>query len=237
MYRALRGLFQRLRSAQYALFLSLALFIAPPLQSQPVVSSPLPGAQLRGVIPIIGTTDVANFTRYELSFGYDPNPTNTWFLLTDAASARVNSELYLWDTTAINDGTYMVRLRVYDAANNAQDYLLTNISVVNDAPVVPVTRAPAATATAVPPTVTPTALAIAVALPTATPVQLAIDTVDVDQPSAIAISLQPFTEALLRGVLLTGSLAVVFGAYRNLRRRYRYKALAWWRELKARSRR
>lgn len=207
---------------------------------QPNIAAPLPGTQLRGVVPIVGTSDIPNFVRYEISFGYDPNPTNTWFLLVSEETARVNSELFLWDTTRINDGSYMLRLRVFDAGNNSTDYLVTNVSVGNDAPLQLATPVPTATATSLPVTPTPTATAITIAqiAPTATPLQLAIDDVPASTtPSAVSVALQPFTEALLRGILLTGSVALLFGFYLNLRRRYRFRALAWWRELKARSRR
>ncbi len=242
-YCVLRGQNSGRRLAYYALFLLTIILLpntASYAQQQPTISAPLPGTQLRGTVPIIGTSDVANFSRYEISFGYDPNPTNTWFLLTSESTARVNSELFLWDTTSINDGNYMVRLRVFDTANNSTEYLLTNVSVGNDAPLVLATPVPTATATPLPVTPTPTATTITIAqvAPTATPLQLAIDDLpEATAPSAVSVALQPFTEALLRGILLTSSIALVFGFYLNLRRRYRYRALAWWRELKARSRR
>src|SRR3989304_3628957 len=54
-------------------------------QGVAVITSPLDGAIVSGVVPISGAATHPQFQRYELAFGYSPDPTDTWFSLQDPA--------------------------------------------------------------------------------------------------------------------------------------------------------
>src|SRR6266567_3674934 len=83
-------------------------------QGVAVITSPLDGAILNGLVPITGTATHRQFQRYELAFAYSPNPTGTWFPLQAAVNTQVVNEIIgRWDTTQISDGLYSLRLRVY----------------------------------------------------------------------------------------------------------------------------
>src|SRR5574341_1764171 len=108
-----------LRLRQVAsLVLLIGALLPAPVQAQDqgvaAITAPLEGAVVSGFVPVIGTATHPQFQRYELAFGYDPNPTDTWFSLGEPfASQVVNDVLGRWDTTGLSDGTYLLRLRVY----------------------------------------------------------------------------------------------------------------------------
>ncbi len=131
-----------------------------------VITSPLEGAVLNGLIPITGSATHPQFTRYELAFGYSPNPTDTWFSMQAPATSQViNEVLGTWDTTQISDGLYVLRLRVFYADGAYLESFVANVRVQNNSltqppPTAgpPATETPAPTATVpvidLPPTAT-----------------------------------------------------------------------------------
>jgi hypothetical protein len=77
------------------------------------ISRPAEGDSVSGVVTILGSASSPSFDHFELSFGYDPNPTDTWFPVGDSVTTQVSfGRLGLWDTTKITDGTYALRLTV-----------------------------------------------------------------------------------------------------------------------------
>jgi len=121
-------------------------------QGVAVITSPLEGALLTGLIPITGSATHPQFTRYELAFGYSPNPTDTWFSLQAPATSQViNEVLAVWDTTKITDGLYVLRLRVFYGEGAYLETFVANVRVQNSTPAAPTlpppTAGPAATAT------------------------------------------------------------------------------------------
>lgn len=109
------------------------------------ISSPLDGAVLSGVVDLRGTT----FSAWDLSFSYQDDPTGAWFPLAQSSDPVSEGSLATWDTTAITDGFYVLRLRV-SAADGSQVFKI-NVRVLNYSPVE--TATPTLTATL---TVTPT---------------------------------------------------------------------------------
>ena len=52
---------------------------APQAQGdQAAILSPADGEQVSGLVPVFGTATAADFARYELAYGPDPNPSDTW---------------------------------------------------------------------------------------------------------------------------------------------------------------
>jgi hypothetical protein len=142
------------RAVWLGLVLALALLRPGGARAQDqgvaVITSPLEGGILSGLVPITGTATHPQFQRYELSFAYSPNPTDTWFPLQPPAATQVVNEIIgRWDTTLISDGVYTLRLRVYFSDTAYLEAFVPNIRVQNTAPTQP---APAATpATGTPP--------------------------------------------------------------------------------------
>jgi hypothetical protein len=124
------------------------------------ITSPASGEVISGVVTISGTADHPWFVGYDLSFAYDPNPTDTWFPVGEPLHSPVSDgRLALWDTTSISDGEYQLRLRVWLQDGSAMLAQVTALRVRNRTPVETATTGPAAapagTPTPVPPTATP----------------------------------------------------------------------------------
>jgi hypothetical protein len=146
-------------------------------QGVAVITSPLDGAILNGLVPINGTATHPQFQRYELAFAYSPNPAGNWFALQPPVITQVVNEIIgRWDTTQISDGLYSLRLRVYYSETAFLEAFVQNVRVQNATPTpvviapetptppVAITLPPLATATAtatapgiqLPPTIEPT---------------------------------------------------------------------------------
>ncbi len=149
----------------------------PQDQGLAVITSPLEGAGAAGLLPISGTATHPQFERYELSFAYSPNPTDTWFPIAPRGTAPVVNELLgRWDTSQISDGLYTLRLRVFYADGAFLEAFVGNLRVQNATPTPPLgpgteaagpSPTPAVPATAtqpiivLPPTSTPRATTVA----------------------------------------------------------------------------
>ena len=80
------------------------------------LESPASDDVLRGVVQIEGTADAPDFASADLAFAYDSDETNTWFLIAEIDQPVSNAALGTWDTSAISDGDYVLRLRVSSLA-------------------------------------------------------------------------------------------------------------------------
>ncbi len=104
-------------------------------QGAAVIAAPLEGAIVSGLVPLSGTATHPEFRRYELAFGYDPNPTDTWFSIQDPATSQIiNDILGRWSTSDITDGVYVLRLRVYWSERDFLEAFVHNIHVQNATP-------------------------------------------------------------------------------------------------------
>jgi hypothetical protein len=145
-----------------AFFLLLTTHLA---QLRPAIVSPRPGDALQGKIVIAGTSDAIGFLSSELAFAYPTDPTGTWFLIAQSRVAVQDGSLAEWDTTAITDGNYTLRLRVFLDDGTSFDVLVPDLRVRNYTPVETPTPGPTtATLTPTLPAVTPTRR-----IPTSTP--------------------------------------------------------------------
>ena len=164
------------------------------------ISNPLDGSLVQGVVNITGKTEVNGFSRYEVEFAYDQNPTVTWFLLLRSDRQVKDGQLTSWDTSSLTDGDYSIRLRVYFADGSWRDAAVSGVKVRNYT----------STQTAVPtqtpklnPTSPPTRTASPTPSPMSTPTPL---------PANMAeLSLRQVWSSLGRGALVTVLLFIVFG--------------------------
>ena len=128
------------------LFLPFMLFLLAAQDLPPVaIVSPAPGEVLRGQVNIIGSTNVPDFISAQLDFSYASAEADTWFPLQTLSQGVFDSPLYTWDTTAITDGDYILRLRVITAGGSTRE-VTVSVTLQND--IVPVTPTLAPTTTA-----------------------------------------------------------------------------------------
>lgn len=199
---------------RYFVFLPFVLFLLAAQESPVAISAPEPGAILRGEVNIVGSTDLPGFISAQLDFSYasNPLPAVTWFPLETLSQPVFDSPLYIWDTTAITDGDYILRLRVFTGDGSAREVTVP-ITIQNDA--VP-TPTPA-------PTSTPEEVTVLIP----TPFQLAASPTptDVPRPTPTALpsnpaSLEPASifVSLGRGALVILGVFALAGLLLRIRR-------------------
>lgn len=120
--------------AMLKLFLILTLLFQ---DSTVAINSPQPGETLRGLVEIQGRMDTPNFASAELAFTFDAtasDPAANWFVIQTFPQPVTNPAIAAWDTTALTDGDYTLRLRVFLQDGTFQDALVANLQVRNDEP-------------------------------------------------------------------------------------------------------
>lgn len=101
------------------------------------ILAPTTGATVFGIVQIEGTASLGgDFQYYKLEVA--PVGTEAWGDLTgQAAQQVVNGQLGVWDSAAVPDGAYTIRLRVVDPTGNYCEAQVTNVLVRNSAPPTP----------------------------------------------------------------------------------------------------
>ena len=216
--------------------LLLALLLLPTVAAQVqgetvVLVAPAEGQTVAGLVNITGSAASPAFQRYELDFGYEPNPTDTWFPIQDPVlTPQSGGTLAGWDTAAqgIADGTYVIRLRLYRSDGSFAETFIHNLVLQNGSAAGP-SAAPGETGQPLPPSETPTATGVFVDLPpTSTPRPTLTP-----QPSQAprsgptsnrlgpSLDLASFARAFTRGIGWTVAIFFVLGLYAALRPRVR----------------
>lgn len=120
--------------AMLALILSFALWF----QDSPVaIFAPQPGETLRGLIQIQGRMDSPEFESAELAFTFASSasdPAAGWFVIQTFSQPTANPAIAEWDTTAVTDGDYALRLRVFLKDGSYQDALVNDLKIRNAEP-------------------------------------------------------------------------------------------------------
>jgi hypothetical protein len=169
-----------------------------------------------GNVEILGYTDVPGFLSAELSFAYDENPTNTWFLISSSTEPVRNRSLAEWDTSTITDGSYDLRLIVTRQDGGDLTYTVKDIRVRNYTPIETNTPTP------VTPTATPLPGDTPVPTITSTPTETPIPPTPTRLPSnPIQVTGEDYTNSLVRGIAIVAGAFVIIGIYasiKNLRR-------------------
>lgn len=101
------------------------------------ITTPVSGAVLRGPVNISGSNrpETGLFSYSEVAFAYAGDPTGTWFLIAAQDQPVDGGVLATWDTTAITDGDYALRLRVYLQDGTTVDVTVSDLHIRNDVPV------------------------------------------------------------------------------------------------------
>jgi hypothetical protein len=190
------------------------LLIAAQGASPLAISYPLAGDVLRGEITITGTTDIENFVSAQLDFSYASNPDGNWFTIQTFSQSVLDSALAVWDTTAISDGDYVLRLQVNLGDGTTQEVMVP-IRVQNDTPFFTPTPVPTSTPETIFGGLLPTPFLLAASptpteVPRPTPTALPTNSVALDQNEIYA--------SLGRGALVIIGLFIFAGLIIRIRR-------------------
>ena len=168
------------------------------------VASPLAGQVLQGLVTVSGTSAIDGFVSAEVSFAYSGEPTGSWFLLTISSQPVTEGTLAVWDTTAISDGNYTLRLRVTLFDGTTLEAIVPDLRVRNYTPTETSTPTlPPTAASTLPPTLTPILPTLtATPIPTETP--LPTPTAMPENPAILP------SADISKSILSGGSAAVVF---------------------------
>lgn len=165
---------------------------AAPTTTVVTISDPTNLKQVTGIVPIIGTVQMANFEHYELQFGVGAAPSEWRWISGPHLAQVVDGQLTKWDTTGLETGAYTLRLSAFAQGGGVVEArasvvvdhgatpsstpgpTATSTITPSETPLVlptlpPSTNTPAPTVFAPEPSVTPT--------PTATPTDVVAPTV------------------------------------------------------------
>jgi hypothetical protein len=143
-----------------------------PLQQEPrpVIAQPEQDSAVRSVVQIIGTAVHPQFQRYELYYAPWPVPSDqAWVFIGDAKYQQQPLGLLgTWDTRAVPDGGYALRVRVVKQDGNYLDSDPTRLLVANTRPIEEPSPTPTETATpeTAEPVVTQPTVAVEIVAPT-----------------------------------------------------------------------
>ncbi|MGE5224376.1 MAG: hypothetical protein ACM3PY_18210 [Omnitrophica WOR_2 bacterium] len=174
------------------------------------ILSPQPGQALQGNVAIIANTAVPDFQSAELSFAYKDNPTKTWFFITQSNQPVTAGQLAEWDTSALTDGDYTLRLVVTKKDGSQLVAAVSGLRVRNYTPVETNTPAPPA------PAVTPVAGSMPEPVATATLLpspSLAPVTPTPLPPNPAQVNSSDMILSILQGVLVVVAVFSVAGLY------------------------
>lgn len=177
---------------------------------QVVVDSPKSGEALQGKISISGSVPSEGFESYEVSFSYQHDTTNTWFLVDQGKEAVSGGTLASWDTTTIADGTYRFRVTAFLKGGKAVQAMVTGLRVRNYTTIETATPAPVnASGTEI--VVTPLAVDYKPLFQTPTPPGF----------NPAQVTKQDLTTSLMYGGLGALALFVILGLYLGVRSLFR----------------
>ena len=178
----------------------------PSASPEPALSIrfPVAGQAVQGSVSIEGNSAVTGFVSAELAFAYTGDPTGTWFLIAEASQPVQDGVLGQWDTGAITDGDYNLRLRVILQNGSHMEILVPALRVRNYTPIETDTPTP----------VTPTLTQVPGETPVVTPTREIRPT-----PTPLPTNPAEVTGGDILGSLGKGALAIVglfalLGAYR-----------------------
>ena len=224
-----------MRTHARKLFLALValLVLTVPTLAQPVqqqvavqITSPEMGAEVRGLVPIIGSASVEPFQFYKIEYGIGSSPSQWALIGSLRETAVINGQLEVWDTNTVPDGVYTLRLQAVKIDGNYEEFQVRGVVVANtrptSTPTPEVTETPSleeqqpqqpqqggATATPALPEPTATTRVIAPQDPIsgATPTQ----TLSVPNQSVLPVDPEGWDQAFLLGAASMGAVFLLLG--------------------------
>ena len=104
--------------------------------SQTTITEPEEGAYVKETIFINGTADDTDFKNYSVEW---KNTTVDWFEIKNSTEPVSDGILAAWDTTAMEDGDYSIKLTVIDIASSSINTLV-NVTIDNTQPTAIITK-------------------------------------------------------------------------------------------------
>ncbi len=115
----------------------------PPVTPTPALAVAIldlrPGQAVQGVLAVRVKSDVPAFRNAELSFTYQDDPRQTWFLVAESNRPLNGQSMAEWDTNTISDGDYLLRLVVWREEGNYLEAIVP-LRVRNYSPSKPIPR-------------------------------------------------------------------------------------------------
>lgn len=173
----------------------------------PKITTPAPGDAIRGVIVIIGSTELDDFSSAEVSFAYhDEDENSDWFLIQKSAQPVDAGQIAVWDTTTITDGLYDLRLLVRLTDGSAAEVIVSGLRVRNYTPIETSTPQPTSSYLATVGQPVPTAL-----------VEEAVITPTILPTNSIEVTQDVLSRKAVQGVLATTIFMGILGIYVSVR--------------------
>lgn len=189
-----------------ALILCWLLLSAAQDEDEPAIAYPKSGDALQGVVTIIGSTEVEDFQSAEVAYAFANGENQTWFLIQQSRIAVKNSALAIWDTSAITDGTYTLRLLVRRKDGSVIENLVTQLRVRNYTPIETNTPEPTRRSLTIQPTAENTPTRIIYPTPTRLP------------PNPLEITPAHLIKSMAKGTLAVALVFALLGIYRLMQR-------------------
>ncbi|MEK6256433.1 MAG: Ig-like domain-containing protein [Chloroflexota bacterium] len=163
------------------------------------ISSPSSGDAIQGTVPIIGSSSVNGFISYQVEFSLGKDINESWFNIITSGQPIENNVLAEWDTSALTDGEYSLRLTILRQDDDAIIFIVNDIRIRNYTPIETSTIGP--TQTLVPGQV-PTSTSTDVP---ATPTNL--------PENSLVLPQKGIQKAIIFGVSLAGLTFILSGIY------------------------
>ncbi|NPV09054.1 MAG: hypothetical protein HPY83_13955 [Anaerolineae bacterium] len=97
------------------------------------ISSPQPGATVREIVVVTGTALHPRFSFYKVEYAVEPG--SNWVVIGDTRPTQVRDGVLVeWNTRAVPDGSYSLRLVVVDETGNYIEDVVRQVVVANTAP-------------------------------------------------------------------------------------------------------
>ncbi|MHB0875845.1 MAG: hypothetical protein ACYC5O_07350 [Anaerolineae bacterium] len=130
--RAPLGLLTRLVAVLAAVMLAAVPLAAGAEDPLAHITSPQPGAVVRDVVVITGSAVHPAFSFYKVEFAAEPG--TNWSVIGDTHASQVkDGALAQWNTQAVPDGSYSLRLTVVDQTGNYMESVVRQVVVANAA--------------------------------------------------------------------------------------------------------
>jgi hypothetical protein len=171
----------------------------------PQITSPASGDVLMGKVNIQGSTDVLDFQSAEVSFRYEDDQGDSWYLIQQSTDPVKDGALAVWDTTTIADGIYRLRVNVALSGGRNVEVTVPNLRVRNYSPVETSTPGASVNLVQQPTEIAPTPTAAANPTPTNLP----------DNPAQVTSMKLAFS--LVQGAAFTAIIFILLGIYLGLR--------------------
>jgi hypothetical protein len=94
-----------------------------------MITSPSPGEDVKGTISIKGTADVPNFGFYK--YEVTPMGSENWATIAASRNPVKDEELGKWNTAAVTNGEYFLRLVITDNVGASLDPCVIAVRVLN----------------------------------------------------------------------------------------------------------